>query len=53
MKKTTEMGQLRIVNMLENTYTATVNKLGYKEQVITFNINSNETTRLNIEMEKV
>ena len=52
VKKSAEKGNFRISNMPEGTYTVTVKKIGYKDQMIKMNVVNGETTTLKIEMEK-
>ena len=52
VKKTAEKGQFRIPNLPEGTYTVTIHKIGYKDQVVTINVANGETTDLIIELEK-
>ena len=52
-KKTAEKGKFRIPNLPEGTYLVKIHKLGYKEQTISVNVVSNETTVIEVELEKV
>ena len=52
VKKSADKGNFRIATMPEGTYTVTVKKIGYKDQVVTVNVATGETTNLKIELVK-
>jgi len=51
-RKSAEKGGIRIKNLVEGTYTLTVSKLGYREQTLTINILSGETTAITIKLDR-
>jgi hypothetical protein len=51
-KKTAEKGSFYIRNMKPGTYEVAVKKEGYKEKVVTVNINDGERSELSVELEK-
>jgi hypothetical protein len=52
IKKSAEKGNFRIANLAEGTYKVVVKKIGFKEQTLIVNVVKNETTHLNVEIEK-
>ena len=52
VKKSATKGNFRIANLPEGTYTVTVKKIGFKDQIITLNVASGETTSIKVELEK-
>jgi LEA14-like dessication related protein len=52
-KKTADKGSFHIRNMKPGGYEVTVKKEGYKEKVVTVNINDGERSELAVELEKV
>jgi len=52
IKKTAEKGGFYIRNMKPGTYEVNIKKEGYKEKVVTVNINDGERTDLKVELEK-
>jgi len=52
-KKTAKKGRFRVTSMPAGAYTVAITKLGYKQQSITVYIIHNETTAINVELEKL
>lgn len=51
-RKSAEKGGIRIKNLIEGTYTLVLSKLGYREQTLTINILSGETTTIAVKFDK-
>lgn len=51
-RKSAEKGGIRIKNLVEGVYTLVVSKLGYREQTLTINILSGETTTVAIKLDR-
>ncbi len=52
VKKTAEKGNFNIKSMPEGTYTVTITKPGYKDQVVTVNVVNGELAKLDVLLEK-
>jgi hypothetical protein len=52
VKKTAAKGKFNIKSMPEGTYTVTITKPGYKDQVVTINVVSGELAKLDVILEK-
>jgi len=52
VKITSGKGNFQIKSMAAGTYSATIDKPGYKEQVIPIHVSDNETTELVVELER-
>ena len=52
VKKTAAKGKFNIKSMAEGTYTVTITKPGYKDQVVTVNVVSGELAKLDVVLEK-
>jgi hypothetical protein len=52
VKKTAAKGKFNIKSMPEGTYTVTITKPGYKDQVVTVNVVSGELAKLDVVLEK-
>jgi hypothetical protein len=52
VKKTAAKGKFNIKSMPEGTYTVTITKPGYKDQIITMNVVSGELAKLDVILEK-
>jgi hypothetical protein len=52
VKTTADNGIFKIKNLADGTYTATLIKTGYREEVVTVNVASGEMTVMDVKMEK-
>ena len=52
VKKTAAKGKFNIKSMPEGTYTVTITKPGYKDQVVTVSVVSGELAKLDVILEK-
>jgi hypothetical protein len=52
VKKTAAKGKFNIKSMPEGTYTVTITKPGYKDQVVTVSVVSGELAKLDVVLEK-
>jgi hypothetical protein len=52
VKKTADKGKFRVPSLAEGGYDVTINKIGYKDQVVSINVVNGESTDLNIGLDK-
>lgn len=52
-KKSAAKGKFQIPSIPEGQYNVTISKLGYKDQVITIYVIDNETTKIDVQLEKL